>query len=203
MPLLIVLMVTSVYQFLIAPIRISDAKERIRNNPNLSAEQIEKGLASIEQLKEGPEFYKRLGIGLGAFGIAEIIKLFVVAGVFMLAVRIKWGKTGFKKILSVTSHVNLVSIISVGISLPLILIKKSLNVYTSLAALLPPEYQNSLLHRLLNSFDVFAFWKIVLFSIGLGVVTEFPLKKSTLLVVYVWIGWIIVYSLLGNMVRIQ
>jgi hypothetical protein len=203
LPLLLVLAVTIAYQLLVVSVRIGDTKDAVRNNPNLSTEQIDMALENIEKMTEGPELNKRVRISLGIFTVSEIVKLFVAAGVFMLAVQIGLGESSFKKILAVTSHVNLVAALGMIVKLPLILTKKTLNIYTSLAVFLPVDYSNSFIHRLLNGFDIFAFWRIGLFSLGLAAVTELSLKKSTLLVIYVWTGWIIVFALFGNLVRIN
>ncbi|MCJ7507626.1 MAG: hypothetical protein MUO85_02695, partial [candidate division Zixibacteria bacterium] len=56
LPLLMLLIAMVVYQLMIVPVRINDAKEKIRNNPNLSAEQIEMGLKNVEKFSEGPMF---------------------------------------------------------------------------------------------------------------------------------------------------
>jgi hypothetical protein len=201
-PLLLVLAVTIVYQLLVVPIRIADTKDAVKSNPSLSAEQIDVALENIEKMTESPELHKRVGIALGFSVVGEIVRLFVVAGAFMLAVQIGLGATSFKKVLAVISHVNLITAIRLTILLPLAFAKKSLQVYTSLALVLPAEDQNGLLHRLLDSFDDFDFWRIFLFSIGLATLTGLSTRKSALLVVYVWVGWIVVYSSFGNLVRV-
>ena len=202
-PLLFVLAAVLVFQMLITPVKIKEAKENIRNNPDLTSEQIEMGLERIEQFSEGPEFRTRMAMSLGVFAIAEVIKLFAVALVFLFAVKLAVSDSPFGKILGVASYVNLVSIVEMGVKLPLILAKGTMSIYTSLAVILPNTYQNSIVHRLLNSLDVFSFWRIVLFSIGLAAVTQLSSKKSAFLVIYVWIGWIIIHALFANLIQIQ
>ncbi|MCJ7509209.1 MAG: hypothetical protein MUO85_10880, partial [candidate division Zixibacteria bacterium] len=141
-------------------------------------------------------------IGLGTFAMLEIIKFFALAGIFLLALQMFAQAGSFIKVLALTSHIGLIAIPEMLIKTPLILIKKSLAVYTSLAAILPVDMQGGMLFRFLNNLDIFVIWKVILFSMGLAIVTQIPIKKSSWMVIYLWITWIILSTLLGGLVRI-
>jgi len=202
-PFLFVLAAVLVFQILVVPVRIKDAKERITNNLNLTPSQVEMGLERIEEFERSPAFRTKIAFGLGLFAGAETAKLFAVALVFMFAVQVGGRNCSFIKVLGVASYVNLVSVIEMGVKLPLIVAKETLNVYTSLAIILPQAYQNRFLLRFLDRFSVFALWKVVLFSIGLAAATQLSSRKSAFLVAYVWIGWLMIYALFGDMVLIR
>jgi hypothetical protein len=65
-------------------------------------------------------------------------------------------------------------------------------VTTSLSALLPAPIMGespSLLYRLLGKFDLFRIWELVLWIIGFAVIFKFANKKSTSMVIIVWVIW--------------
>jgi hypothetical protein len=73
---------------------------------------------------------------------------------------------------------------------PLYFAKGSLNVFTSLAIILPEEASDSRLFKLLDAFDVFTAWKLALLTLGLSIVTSRTRRQSALLVIVPWVLWV-------------
>jgi hypothetical protein len=100
------------------------------------------------------------------------------------------GRSEAKRILSVVAHASLVDVADLLFKMPLYYTKGSLKVYSSLAILLPEEASESRLFRLLNAFDAFTIWKLVLVTLGLSIVTGRPRSQSALMVWVPWLLWV-------------
>jgi hypothetical protein len=99
------------------------------------------------------------------------------------------GETSFKKVLSVSCWSSMVAIPALILKTPLMLLKKSAQIHTSLAALMPAGSEENFLFKILTHTDIFTIWQICLLSIGLAVVYRFSTRKAAGLV----IGWYLFY----------
>ena len=115
------------------------------------------------------------------------------------------GDIKFKKVFSVIAWSGLVSDWQgIGSVLKTLLIKMKgsvQGVQTSLAMILPtPEIgkPSTVMYRLLSRFDIFMIWQLVLWIIAFSVIYRFSIKKSTTLVLSVWIIWILIAVGLGG-----
>ena len=115
------------------------------------------------------------------------------------------GDVKFKKVFSVIAWSGLVSDWQgIGSVLKTLLIKMKgtvQGVQTSLAIILPtPEIgkPTTVMYRLLSRFDIFMVWQLVLWIIAFSVIYRFSMKKSSILVLSVWVLWIIIAVGLGG-----
>jgi len=111
------------------------------------------------------------------------------------------GDALFKQVLSVFGYSSLVSIPALIVKVPLILVKKSVRIQTSLAALMPSGSDESVLFKILAKFDIFTIWQIALISMGLAVVYKFSTKKSATMVVAFWAVWIILSVAVSSLLK--
>jgi hypothetical protein len=104
------------------------------------------------------------------------------------------GDSSYRSILSVYSYSALVTIPALIVKLPLIMMKETVNVQTSLALLLSPDAKDSFLYKVFSSFDIFTVWQVILVSMGLGVMYRHSTKKALTAVVILWMIWILLKS---------
>lgn len=98
---------------------------------------------------------------------------FMVFGNFIFG-----GSTTFKQNFALYSWGAVIGVLETIVRLPLTLSKGSLEVYTSLALLMDASESKTVLFQILNVFDIFSLWKIVVWSIGFSVIYKFSKGKA-------------------------
>lgn len=93
------------------------------------------------------------------------------------------GKASFKQLLSVMLYGEIVFLLGLLVHLPLILLKDTLLVTLSLAALLPNPDPSSAIWVGLSKIGFFNIWEIIVIGIGLSVVFGFSRNKGYTLAV--------------------
>jgi hypothetical protein len=71
------------------------------------------------------------------------------------------------------------------------MVKKTAQVHTSLAAIMPSGSDESLLFKILSHTDIFTIWEIWLISLGLAIVYKFSTKKAATLVIGLYLVYVI------------
>jgi len=198
-PFIIIILVTLISQYLVMDITFQDQIEVMKAR-GMSQEQI----GQAQERMEGPMKY----IGFIAAPVGILIIWLILAGILLFTGNtIMGGKAKFKNVLAVVSWSGIIGIVQSALYTYLVISNGSrFGVTTSLAILLPaPQVGESqtLLYRILSRFDIFTIWSLILWIIGLSVVYNFSTKKSTTMVLSLWVIYIIfvvaVGSLLGGM----
>lgn len=134
----------------------------------------------------------------GIFGI--FIYYAVMAGAFLLFGNfIFGGKASFKQLFALVSWGSLIGVLEMAIKLPLMLSKGTLKVYTSLALLMDPAESKSVLFAILDAFDVFTIWKIIVFSVGFAIIYKFSRGKGYAAVITLFLIYLILKIGLGQL----
>ena len=105
------------------------------------------------------------------------------------------GETSFKHLFSINAYVGIVGAVGMLLTLPLIMAKGSTDILTSLAILMPPEADETILYKLLSLFDVIVIWESVVAAIGLAIIYNWAQKKANMLVIGMWLIVTVVYGL--------
>jgi hypothetical protein len=186
--LIIIVIITSV---LIADFKIQEARQRINENPQLTAQQKEEIFERMEEQQAKP-IMKLLSYVIGPI-VAIFVVIFFVSGILYFGGNVLLGgETVFKKVLSVYSWSSLVALPGLIVKAPLMLTKKTAQVHTSLAALMPSGSDESLLFKILTHTDIFVIWEICLISIGLAIMYKFTTKKTAGLVIGLYLFYVVV-----------
>jgi len=173
------------------------ADERVRameNSPlfqRLPESQKEEIFESTrESIINPPPYQYALGI-LGTF-----IPLLVGGGIMLLIGNIiLGGETKLWAMLNVYAFASLISIPESIVKVPLILSKKSMDIRTSLAIILPGDDTASFTYAFLNNIDIFSIWMITLVVIGMGVFLQnVSAKKIAVWVSIFWLIWVLINS---------
>jgi hypothetical protein len=161
----------------------------------------ERGM-SDEQIQQAKVFMTGpLPVIFGAIG--AIIVTGVILLIFALLLNIlipPFGGVGsFARVFSVVCHSSLVMVPGNIIRLILIVLTKSLNATTSLAAFTPNLGRNSVVFQLLASFDLFVIWEMILVAMGIRIANDLKKNNAYLLVLGIWVGSIILSIALGRL----
>jgi hypothetical protein len=187
-PVIVLILVVIVSNALVADFRIQEARQRIAQNSQLTPEQREEIYDRMDEQQAQP-FMKLLSYVIGPIVGVFFVIFLVSAALYFGATVILGGETSFKKVLAVYCWSSMVAIPGLLLKTPLMLLKKSSQVHTSLAALMPSGSEEGLLFKILTHTDLFVIWEIALISIGLAVIYRFATKKAAGLV----IGWYLFY----------
>lgn len=160
--------------------------------------QYQRQMEAQGEFMPGDSAMKGMILGFGTFTLMLTPLLAALLGWF-------WGnfvfagKSTFKKVLSVTLYGEIVYLAGMLVVTPLALMKGSLFVSLSLAALLPNPSLESPLFITLSKISVFHIWEIIVIGIGLAIMYGFPRNKGYLMsvlsmgllaVVHVLFSWI-------------
>jgi len=163
--------------------------------PEQIAKVTEMGNLTEEQLAKAREMMEGMrGIILSLVGIIITISLFLFlkSGIFLVFSNILGGESTFKKVLSISSWALLIEVAEIIVKTPVMFLKHSSQVITSLALFFSFLSHKSFTFRLLNKFDFFTIWELALIGIGLSTVSKFSTKKGEGIVFSLWVIWIII-----------
>ncbi|MEA3431729.1 MAG: YIP1 family protein [candidate division WOR-3 bacterium] len=163
--------------------------------PEQIAKVTEMGNLTEEQLAKAREMMGGMrGILLSLVGIIITVPLFLFlkSGIFLVFSNILGGESTFRKVLSVSSWALLIEVTEIIVKTPIMFLKLSSQVITSLALFFPFLSYKSLTFKILNKFDFFTIWELALIGIGLSIVSKFSIKKGECIVFSLWIIWIII-----------
>jgi len=106
----------------------------------------------------------------------------------------------FNTLLGVSAYIGLIDVVNTGVKTPLILARQTTKVYTSLALLM--EESSTFLYRFISNIDIFAVWKIVLFSIALGVLLDKKSTKPFGVILTIWLLYALAAAMLAGLAKI-
>jgi hypothetical protein len=190
LPVVVLVIIVLISSAIRAPFEMQETIKRIEENPRLSAEQREEIIERIQEQTQKP--------------ISKVLRYVippVIIFIYVLLLGAIWyfggnvllgGDASYKKVLSMFSYSTMVAIPETIVKVPLMVVKKTMRVHTSLAVLMPAGGEESVLFKILAKFDIFVIWQLALVSLGLSIIYNFTVKKAAGLVILFWIVWIIV-----------
>lgn len=190
MPLVVVLLVFMMFMYTNKSLILKEQKQKLLSNKKISEEVREKQLEAMENFSTGQVILFFIVIPTVSMAFLYFILGFIYyfVGNFVFG-----GKASYTQILSIYGYSYL--ILGLGgliIKWILIYFSGTLHVYTSLAALLPLEKEQTVLFKLLDLVDIIYIWWIYVFGMGLAKIYDWKLTKGISLVA----GLYIIYGLL-------
>lgn len=178
-PFIIVLLSSAVAAYFVTPLAMEMQKQQIMTSDKYTPEQKE---ATLQQMETFSGFGAVFGVAGGIIGAAVMI--FLTAGLIMLMGTVVFGGTAkFMELLSLVCFTSLVSVLGQIIKTPLMKMKGTMDIRTSLAVLLPGSDMQSTLYTVLSGFtDIFFIWGIVLMIFGVAFLYNFTKGKASAVV---------------------
>ncbi len=194
MPLILIVIVSWITIPYVTPIAVQEQISRIENSDRLSEAQKENTIHRIKDQAGSPFAYVTTPVIL-------FIKWVVIAAVIWFAGNfLLGGESPFLPLLGVTAYTSLIDIIASAVKVPLVVSQQTTKIYTGLAILL--KQSDSFFFRFAQNLDLFALWKVILLSIGLGVIYKVKTSKAFWIVFIIWLIYCTVAALFGGLVKI-
>lgn len=192
-PLIIVVFVGLVTTAIVLPtVVLPEQAAKLSENPNIPPDK----LPEIQEKMMGPF---PIIAGLVGVLLSTPIMLLLLSLIFWGVFSLFGGETVFKKIFSAWCYSSLIGAVASVVKLPLILLKKTAGVHTSLALLLSADTEGSFLYHLLAKFDFFILWQLVILTIAFSVIYKFSHKKSGAVVFGLWTIGVVISLALGRL----
>lgn len=174
-PVLISLLITLAFSFLTQDIMLEFQKEAIYENTLIPEEYKD---TAIEQMENKTPMRRNLESFGGS--IVQIILVYLIgaAAFMMFGNFILGGKASYKQVFSMFSWAGLIGCLELLVKLPMMLAKGSVHVYTSLAVLMDLADKKTVLFQIMNAFDLFTIWKIIVWGLGMSAIYKFSKAKG-------------------------
>lgn len=191
MPFLVVVILTLVITAVLTPTVIQPSVlEGMRSRLEGSEEQLEGPL----KFMSGPRLFI---VTMVSVLVVTPVRMLAQAGVFALFLLFLRGEVNFRKILGVTAYSNVIGVVGGVVKLPLMLAKKSVEVWTNLNLFFPLA-KDTFLFRFFSRIDFFTIWSLLIFALGLSMVGKVERKKGYILVFSLWLVAVVLLSLFGK-----
>lgn len=159
-------------------------QERLAQDESLTEEQRALALESAQRV-----------MGLGAIVLPPIgtaVTIFVQAAIFLALANFVFGGDGtYKKTLAVVSYSSLVAVPAAVVALLLGMVWDAPTVQLGLGPLVPESMEGSYMHHFLSMVTVFAVWKYLLVSLGLGAVAGIRTKLAFSGIFGLWVLYLL------------
>ncbi len=124
--------------------------------------------------------------------IGTAITIFVQAAIFLALANFVFGGDGtYKKTLAVVSYSSLVAVPAAVVALLLGMVWDAPTVQLGLGLLAPKSMEGSYMHHFLSMVTVFAVWKYLLVSVGLGAVAGIRTKLAVIGIFGLWVLYLL------------
>lgn len=159
-------------------------QERLAQDESLTEEQRALALESAQRV-----------MGLGAVVLPPIgtaVTIFIQAAIFLALANFVFGGDGtYKKTLAVVSYSSLVAVPAAVVALLLGMVWDAPTVQFGLGLLVPESMEGSYMHHFLSMVTVFAVWKYLLVSLGLGAVAGIRTKLALSGILGLWVLYLL------------
>jgi hypothetical protein len=185
-PVIITILLGILMVFSTTDLQIKAQREAILNSEMIPEDQKDQMLENMEETQGDLVKTKILPSAMAIIG--TFIYFSIAAGFFMLIGNIiMGGKTTYKQNFALFAWGSLIGVAETLVKVPLMLSKGSYKVYTSLAILMDESQSKTILFQILDSLDLFAIWKVIVFSIGFGIIYQFGKKKGYMVIVPIYL----------------
>ncbi len=123
---------------------------------------------------------------------------FLMAGVIMLmGTVVLGGSAKFMQLVALVCYAGMISVLGIIVKTPLMVMKQTMDIRTSLAVLLPGSDTTSTIYAILNGFtDIFFVWQVIVLILGVAAIYNFARgKAATAVLVPVGVGMLITVAL--------
>jgi len=174
-PYLLMLLVAIIFSLSTRSYLLDFQREAINNNSLIPEQYKDK---AIENLENKSVARQNIEAVIGGTVQVTLAYLLIAGVLFVVGNFILGGKSTYKHVLSMYSWAGLIGVLELLVKLPMVHLKGSLQVYTSLALLMDPAKAKTPLFILLNAFDLFTIWKIILLGLGFQIIYQFSKAKA-------------------------
>lgn len=181
-PLIIVVIASTAAGFLLKDVIVENTISQMQaKNPNIPAEQ----LATTET-------WTRIMSWVGALVFTPLFFVVLAAVFLFVGNTVLGGEARFKTVFSMFCWSGMISLVSSIVNIPVMLSRGSAESATSLASLLSPDDNKSVLFHFLSQIDLFTIWWLVVLGFGMAAVYRFSTNKGMTAVFGMWGVYVII-----------
>lgn len=188
-PIIITLIFGFVFSYSTQSIQVEMSRKMI-----LESERIPEAAkdAALESIENPSAFTQTYMPAITTVLMTFIIPLLIAVIFLMFGNFVFGGSATYKVLFSAVAWAGMIGLVEGIIKLPLMLSKETFEVYTSLALVMDLSESKTFLFQLLNIVDIFALWKIFVYSTAFMVVYKFSVAKSyaTIITLYLIMAFI-------------
>lgn len=189
--LIIILIATILYGFLIAPYAAKDNYELMQNSTKLKQqlgeEKFKTFLEDARKKAEEPTTAGRLQQGLMA-GVFGLLAIFIQTLILLVLSKFFSTQGSYKQLLSAMFHASFINtVLGNAVRLGLASVKHSaFKISTGLAVFFPKLEPTSSAYIVLNNIDIFQLWMFGVLGYALAAIFKLDLKKSLVISYLFW-----------------
>jgi len=179
-------------------------KEKVKLEKKME-EKVKSGKMTQEQARQSLEMagkfmdsksYITQGIGYASAILIPFLTLFILAVVYLLALKILKAEADFTQLLNIIGLATIVSALGAVVTLILSIFTGEISTLSP-ALLLKSEMVGDTINGLLIKIDVFSIWFYVIIAIGFNKVFRVKPSASYITVFGIWVFWLIVTTGFG------
>jgi hypothetical protein len=195
-PVVIILILSLISGFLMQDITTELTRERIIASEKIPEEMKDQILTNMEAQAGSPLQYVQIVVGIL---VVVLVPVFFVAAIFLLTGNfILGGGSNYKTMLAVYAWGLMVAVPEAIIKIPMILINKTIHIYTSLAILFDTSEADTALFKFANAVDIFSLWRVALWAIGFGIAYKFSKGKSYTVIGLLYVVYVVLYVIISG-----
>jgi len=185
-PFIIMILTVMIINFFLFDIGIQDQVMKMQAR-NIDESQIQ----IMQERMSGAIKY----VQLAAIPIVTLVFWSILSGILLFGTNTILGGTAkFKEMFSLIAWTSLIGALGAIVKAIIIFTKETtIGVSTSLAMFMQTPAlteKPSIVYLLLSKIDLFTIWGLVLWAIGISIITQFSMKKSATFIAVLWIIWI-------------
>lgn len=197
-PFTVIIIVTIIGTFSTVDLQVRAQRDFI-NTSEMIPES--KKVEMLDAMDNQSALNKRVAPAIGSV-LSVVISYSVITAALMLFGNFVYGgQASFKHIFALVSWGGLIGLPELIVKLPMMLMNRTLHAATSPAIFLSSSESKTLLYNLLDVFDVFTIWKIIVYSIGFAIIYNFSMKKSYTAVIALYVVYAGISISLGQLFK--
>ncbi|MFH1852869.1 MAG: YIP1 family protein [Candidatus Neomarinimicrobiota bacterium] len=199
-PLIILALVgmisTAILRDLTVDFQLERIEKMIANNERIPEERKEAVLEQQYQRITDPGPVAQIMTWGAALLVTPLRVAFMALIALLVGNFIMGGDARYGQLLALSGYVYLLTILELIVKIPLMLSKWDMEVYTGLGLLGIGEFGDFSFH-FLAGLDIFAFWRIILIAIGMGIIYRKGTRPFLIAMTIVWLVLVAVNAGLG------
>ncbi len=196
LPMILLILLGTGFFFWTAQPRMNDTLEKLNKNERIMSLPAEQKQAIFDRVEN--QFKSPLWGSVGV--LFATAYFFIAAGIlFFIGNIIMGGEARYAQVLGAYVYTGFIGIPEMLLQGFLATAKGSLNTALSLAAFFPPDKSETFTYRVINGFDIFSIWFVVVLTIGLAAVYNFKTGKVAAWIIPLWILWKVTAAALAGL----
>lgn len=120
--------------------------------------------------------------------VGVVVMVFLTAAIYLFITNILLGgSTSYRHMAAALAHISMITIVAAAVRVPLILLKGTTKVQTSLAAFLPSAGDKGPVYYALAQVEIFSLWTLWLSVIAVAILAKIPPRRAAMGMVGLWL----------------